>query len=279
MLFRSDLLYSGIYKGYEDHSQRWGVTEYYYNPLIAPRERSEGAYTVGRDAGRLVASTASAVLEGQVVGDTYQGERQTQAAQKGLDGYLQSQKAVARGAALVVGSYVPYYVKDSAQLQYALGADANTVKSVVLGPRAAAVAAGLELNSVLPAERVSTLYLDSDALSATKLGAIQIASTGSIVVNGALEVEPAGDITLFGPRIEVKANLTAHSGSLQLGNVLAQVTPTGKNDVTLGGRGSLSVNGGVSLDTSGLWSNQLLSVGDSSRLPYLNGGRDRKSVV
>jgi len=131
-----DLLYSGIYKGYEDHSQRWGVTEYYYNPLIAPRERSEGAYTVGRDAGRLVVSTASAVLEGQVVGDTYQGERQTQAAQKGLDGYLQSQKAVARGAQFVVGSYVPYYVKDSATLQYALGADAGTVKNVVLGQRA-----------------------------------------------------------------------------------------------------------------------------------------------
>jgi len=128
-----DLLYSGIYKGYEDHSQRWGVTEYYYNPLIAPRERSEGAYTVGRDAGRLVVSTASAVLEGQVVGDTYQGERQTQAAQKGLDGYLQSQKAVARGAQFVVGSYVPYYVKDSATLQYALGADAGTVKTSCSG--------------------------------------------------------------------------------------------------------------------------------------------------
>lgn len=267
-----DLLYTGIYKGYEDHSQRWGVTDYYYNPLIAPRERSEAGYTVGRDAGRLVVSTTGAVLEGQIVGDTYQGERQTQAAQKGLDGYLQSQKAVARGAALVVGSYVPYYVKDSAQLQYALGADANTVKNVVLGPRAAAVAAGLDLSSALPTERLSTLYLDSDALSTAKLGAIQIASTGSILVNGALEVEPAGDITLFGPRIEVNANLTAHSGSLQLGNVLAQITPTGKNDVTLGGRGSLIVNGGVSLDTSGLWSNQLLSVGDSSRLPYLNGG-------
>ncbi|MBJ2248146.1 filamentous haemagglutinin family protein [Pseudomonas haemolytica] len=267
-----DLLYTGIYKGYEDNSQRWGVTDYYYNPLIAPRERSEAGYTVGRDAGRLVVSTASAVLEGQVVGDTYQGERQTQAAQKGLDGYLQSQKAVARGAALVVGSYVPYYVKDSAQLQYALGADTGTVKNVVLGQRAAAIAAGLDLNSVLSAERASTLYLNSDALNAAKLGAINIASSGSILVNGALEVASAGDITLFAPKVEVNANLTAHSGSLQLGNVLTQITPTGKNDVTLGGRGSLTVNRGVSLDTSGLWSNQWLSPGDSSRLPYLNGG-------
>lgn len=267
-----DLLYSGIYKGYEDHSQRWGVTEYYYNPLIAPRERSEGAYTVGRDAGRLVVSTASAVLEGQVVGDTYQGERQTQAAQKGLDGYVQSQKAVARGAQFVVGSYVPYYVKDSATLQYALGADAGTVKNVVLGQWGAAIAAGLDLTTVLPTDRVSTLYLDTDALNATELGAIKIASTGSILVNGALEVAAAGDISLFAPKIEVNANLTAHSGSLQLGNVQTQITPAGKVDVTLGGRGSLTVNNGVSLDASGLWSNQRLGTGDGSRLPYLNGG-------
>ncbi|SED34830.1 filamentous haemagglutinin family protein [Pseudomonas costantinii] len=267
-----DLLYTGIYKGYEDHSQRWGVTEYYYNPLIAPRERTEGAYTVGRDAGRLVVSTASAILEGQIVGDTYQGERQTQAAQKGLDGYLQSQKAVARGAELVVGTYVPYYVKDSATLQYVLGADAGTLKNVVLGQGAPAIAAGLDLSSVLPADRASTLYLDSDALNATKLGAIKIASTGSILVNGALEVAPAGEITLYGPKIEVNANLTAHAGSLQLGNVQTQLTPAGKADVTLGGRGSLTVNKGVSLDTSGLWSNQRLGAGDGSRLPYLNGG-------
>jgi filamentous hemagglutinin family protein len=267
-----DVLYSGIYKGYEDHSKRWGVTEYYYNPLIAPRERSEGGYTVGRDAGRLVVSATSAVLEGQIVGDTYQGERQTQAAQKGLDGYLQSQKAVARGAELVVGNYVPYYVKDSATLQYALGADAGTVKNVVLAQRGAAIAAGLDLTAALPAERVSTLYLDSDALNATQLGSIKIASTGSILVNGALEVAPAGEITLFGPDIEVNANLTAHSGSLQLGNVQAQIGTNGRVDVTLGGRGNLRVNTGVSLDTSGLWSNQRLGAGDGSRLPYLNGG-------
>jgi len=128
------------------------------------------------------------------------------------------------------------------------------------------------LTTALPADRVSTLYLDTDALNATELGAIKIASTGSILVNSALEVAAAGDITLFAPKIEVNANLTAHSGSLQLGNVQTQITPAGKVDVTLGGRGSLTVNNGVSLDASGLWSNQRLGTGDGSRLPYLNGG-------
>ena len=44
-------------------------------------------YTVGRDAGALVVSTRSAVLEGSLVSDTYQGVRQDRAPQAGLDGY------------------------------------------------------------------------------------------------------------------------------------------------------------------------------------------------
>ncbi|MGP1666824.1 MAG: hypothetical protein ACTS5I_13115, partial [Rhodanobacter sp.] len=79
-----DLLYTGLYQGYEDHSVRWDVTRAFYNPLIAPRQRCEQGYTVGRDAGRLIVGTRNAVLEGGIVGDTYQGARQTEAAQAGL---------------------------------------------------------------------------------------------------------------------------------------------------------------------------------------------------
>ena len=74
-----DLLYTGLYKGYEDSSERWGQTSYFYNPLIAPRSRFESGYTVGRDAGQLVIATANAVLDGQMIGEVYQGERQNQA--------------------------------------------------------------------------------------------------------------------------------------------------------------------------------------------------------
>ena len=56
-----DILYTGFYKGYEDTNQRWGRTDYYYNPLIASKSRYEAGYTVGRDAGKLVIGTSSAV--------------------------------------------------------------------------------------------------------------------------------------------------------------------------------------------------------------------------
>ena len=93
-----DLLYTGLYKGYEDSSQRWGQTRYYYSSLIAPRSRFESGYTVGRDAGQLVIATANAVLDGQMIGEVYQGERQNQAPKPVLDGYQQSQTALARRA-------------------------------------------------------------------------------------------------------------------------------------------------------------------------------------
>ncbi|MBF3233330.1 hypothetical protein HKW85_36540, partial [Pseudomonas aeruginosa] len=89
-----DLLYEGIYRGYEDSSPRWGQTRYFYNPLIAPQSRYESGYMVGRDAGRLVVGTASAVLEGDLLGKVFQGERQVRAPQPGADGYQQAQNAV-----------------------------------------------------------------------------------------------------------------------------------------------------------------------------------------
>ncbi|WP_285961693.1 filamentous haemagglutinin family protein [Pseudomonas tohonis] len=267
-----DILYTGLYKGYEDHSQRWGQTDYYYTPLIAPNERKEGGYTVGRDAGTLVIGTRNAVLEGTLASDTYQGERQTRGAQAGLDGYSQSQKAVARGAQLVVGSYTPWYVKSSGTLEYALGADANTLKNVILGEGGTRIADGLDLGSALPAGRQGTLYLDSAQLNGFNLGAVKVAASEGIRVDGDLQVAPAGNVTLFGPKVEVNADITAHGGSIRLGNVLNQITANGKADTTLGGAASVTLASGARLDTSGLWSNLLLDPNDSRALAYLDGG-------
>ncbi|MDZ4192295.1 MAG: hemagglutinin, partial [Pseudomonas sp.] len=281
-----DMLYTGIYKGYEDHSERWGQTKYFYNPLIAPRSRQEAGYTVGRDAGTLVIGTRNAVLEGSVVSDTFQGDRQTQAAQAGLDGYNQSQKAVARGGQLVVGSYVPYYIKESGTLEYALGATANTLKNVVIGEGAASIANGLDLTNVLPADRQGTLYLDSTQLSGFKLGAVKVAASEGIEVNGALQVSPAGNITLFGPQVAVNADITAHGGSIHIGNELNQIGANGRVDSSINpasGAASVQVADGVRLDASGLWGNLQLDPTHIGALPYQNGGsvtlRSSGSVV
>ena len=215
---------------------------------------------MGRDAGALVIGTRNAVLEGEIVGDTYQGDRQTEAAQAGLDGYYQSQNAVARRGQLIVGTYTPYYVKDSGTLQYALGANANTIKSVILGTGQDAIANALELDTLLPEDRDGTLYLDSDQINGFELGAFKIAATQGITVDGALQVAPAGDITLYGTDVVINADLTARSGSIHLGNALTQITPNGMQSVVLGGNqsvGTVQVAEDVALNAGGLWSNLL----------------------
>ncbi|AXA53495.1 filamentous hemagglutinin family protein [Pseudomonas thivervalensis] len=272
-----DILYDGVYQGYEERSARWGQSQFYYSPLIAPRERFEQGYSVGRDAGSLVIGTRNAVLEGQVVGDTFQSDRQVQAAQLGLDGYNQSANAVARGAQLIVGNYVPYYVKSSGTLQYALRANAGTLRDIVLGTEDQSLAAGMGLQDPVVAGREGRLYLNSEQLSGFGLGAVKIAATGSIKVEGDLQVAPAGSITLFGPQVEVDANLTARGGDIALGNVLQQISGSARVEDTRidavdGSRAAVRVGKGVTLDTRGLWSNQLHNPNDSSALPFLNGG-------
>ncbi|HCW20438.1 MAG TPA: hemagglutinin, partial [Achromobacter sp.] len=268
-----DLAYTGLYKGYEAHSERWGQTRYFYNPLIAPRERFETGYTVGRDAGRLLIGTKSAVLEGELVGLTYQGQRQSAAPQAGLDGYQQSQRAAARGAQLVVGTYSPYYTLRTGALQYALGRSDDTVQHVLLSDQAAAIAAGLDLDTALPEERAGILHLDTAKLNGFGLGAIKIAAQ-DITVQSDLTVTAGGDITLFANQVSVDATLTARAGSIRLGNVLNQASPSGAVDSAVGGtdKAALALSARARLDASGLWTNLAMSPERTAGMPYLNGG-------
>ncbi|WP_433860487.1 filamentous haemagglutinin family protein [Pseudomonas thivervalensis] len=270
-----DILYTGIYKGYEDHSQRWGQTDYYYNPLIAPRERFEAGYTVGRDAGKLVVSTHNAVLEGQIVGEVYQGERQTQAPNLNLDGYQQSQNAVARRAQLWVGSHTPIYDKTSGVINSGLN---PTFDQVTVGKVTDKIAAGLDLTSVVDTDRQGKLVLDNALLNGFQLGAVKVAAAEGIKIDGSLNVADGGDITLYAPQVEVSADLTARGGRIALGNVLKQVRTDNfqMGDVVLspatGQRAAVTLGEGVTLNTAGRWSNLLLDGNDRQGLPFLNGG-------
>ena len=269
--------YTGVYKGYEDKHERWGekATGYYYNPLIGQQRRLENGYTVGRDAGLLVIGTKSAVIEGDIAGDTFHGSHQTQAAQAGLDGYEQSQVAVARGGQLVVGSYGTLYDKSTGLMHRKL--DTAGVKDVVLSDTAERIAAGLDLTAALPAARQDTLILDTTLLNGFSLGAVRIAAANAITVDAALTLGNGGDIALYGPKLGVNADLTAHGGSIRLGDTLAQASTNYLDDTTQittpeGVRAGVAVAQGVTLDTRGLWSNLWLDPGDTGNMAWRNGG-------
>ncbi|WP_206176129.1 filamentous haemagglutinin family protein [Variovorax sp. RKNM96] len=271
-----DLLYDGLYRGFENTHVRWGkkAAEYFYNPLIAPQSRLENGYTVGRDAGKLVVATTSAALEGTIVGDTYQGPQQTQAAQEGLDGYHQSQNAAARRGQLILGQYRPVYDTATGTLGYGL---TPLLDEVALGELTQGVADGLQLADEVAPERKGVVLLDAASLSASDLGAVRIAAKKNIEVRNALQVADGGEIVLYAPALDVAAGLTAHSGTLRLGNVLKQTDLAGLvKDIGIavpaGVEGGVRVHDGVTLDASGRFSDLRLAQGDPAGLAHVDGG-------
>jgi len=271
-----DQLYTGLYKGFEDAHKRWGekATGYFYSPLIGPQRRLENGYTVGRDAGKLVIATQAAVLEGEVASETFQGARQTQAPNAQLDGYNQSHNAAAARGQLIVGQYLPMYDKSTGLLHHSLGA---VMSQVELKDTQDRIAAGLDLGTALPQDRQGKLMLDASQLNGFALGAVKIAAKDRIEVNADLKVGAGGNVTLYGNEVAVKADITAHAGSIQLGNVLSQMASDGRMADTVlptsaGVTAGVTVREGVTLDASGLWSNLRLNPEDGSGLPYRNGG-------
>ncbi|MBT2372647.1 filamentous hemagglutinin family protein [Pseudomonas fluorescens] len=268
-----DILYTGFYKGFEDTSARWGRTDLYYNPLIASQRRYEAGYIVGRDAGKLVVGTSNAVLEGQLISDVFQGDRQVQAPNINLDGYQQSQKAMAQRAQLIIGQYTPIFNKSTGTLRYTL---TPAMDQVLIDSNTQKIAEGLDLTAALPAARQGKLVLDSDQLNGFGLGAIKVGARQQIEVKGALKVADGGDITLFGPQVTLNANLTAKGGSINAGNVLNQVNLNSNNvvgDVILAGQGRVDVAAGVKLDASGRWNNLTLEPSVTEGVAYANGGK------
>ncbi len=277
----ADLLYTGIYNGFEQRSERWGekATRRFYNALLAPRTRQEDGYTVGRDAGALVISTRNAVLEGDLVSNTYQGVRQDRAPQAGLDGYSQSQRAVARGAALVVGNDVRYYDPVARQVHYQLGATADTVAEVIVGAGGQRLADGLDLAAALPKENLGKLFLDADRLNGFSLGRVRIAAGRSITVDSALHSADGGEITLYAPEVDIKANLVSRGGLIQAGNILLQPSFLAPRieDTGLAPQANqkpgVHVASGVMLDARGVWANLLRDAESLAGLPVRDGGR------
>ncbi len=230
---------------------------------------------MGRDAGKLIVSTNSAVLEGDITSEVYQGDRQTEAAQADLDGYYQSQNAVARRAQLIIGQYLPRYDEKSGMVQYGLDAMAKHVDLVEIQD---AIADGLTLDAPVDASRQGAVALDTHWLNGLELGGLRIAAQENIAVDGDLQVGKGGEIVLYGPQVAVNADISAHGGSIALGNVLYQMSNSNLRiednslPVPTGVTAGVSLKEGATLDVSGLWSNLLLDPEDHSGLAYRDGG-------
>ncbi len=253
------MVFAGLYRGYESVHSRWGVTEAYRSPLIASEKRVENGYTVGRDAGQLKLSAPTVVLEGDIDTSTFQGVRQERAPDAAVDGYNQAQTAVARNAALLLGSYSAY------------GRDGAFATDVRIGDTAAA---GLvDLQTPLEASRRNTFWIGASRLVDQQWGRLDLATSGTLHIDGPLQLQDGAAVALAGSRVNINGDITAHGGSLQAGNVLALVNVPGRERVLLGdGFRSVEVGDGVTLDLTGTWTNARLPSDEGKGAAWRNGG-------
>ncbi|MAO50766.1 MAG: filamentous hemagglutinin, partial [Pusillimonas sp.] len=254
------LLYTGLYQGYEVNHERWDVTRHYYNPLIAPRSRQESGYTVGRDAGALIVSAPTAVLEGDIVADVFNGERQSRAQDAGLASYQQAQNRVARRGRLAVGRYGQYGLENAYDSEIRIGAFDD-------------ISEQLTLESDL-GERLNTVWLDAGRLNEQALGGLDLVSGGSIAVENDLTLAEGGQLRLVSGQVDVDATVTARGGNITFSNV-SEVQGVGNSSVVLtdvDGASDLRLGENGRLDVRGLWSNALLEEGQIWKQAYVDGG-------
>jgi len=255
------LRYTGLYRGYERTSERWGQTDAWRNPLINPEKRLENGYVTGRDAGRLIVSAPTAILEGDIVAEVYNGERQNRARAQGLDGYSQAQNSVARAGQLLLGKYG------------LLGLSGGFDSDVRVGD-IEDVAGELERDAEL-GERLGTVWLDAARLNEQGLGGLDLVSAGGIAVEHDLDVTPGGYVRLASGQVDVDATVTARSGDITLTNIIDVVNSNGgaARTALTGADGDTYVRLGAEgvLDARGLWSNQIRTP-DTAALAHRDGG-------
>ncbi|WP_024889655.1 filamentous haemagglutinin family protein [Luteimonas huabeiensis] len=254
------LAYDGVYTGFESRHERWGVSDRHFSPLLAPVQRLENGYTVGRDGGTLVVDAPTAVLEGRIEASVFEGEHQTRARDAGVDGYRQAQTAVARAGGLTIGALNAAGVARPRADRIEIGAFDD-----IAGPLAA--------GDALPDDRVGGVLLDASWLNESELGALSLSSTGTIAIDDALELADGGTLDLIAPDIAVEADVTLRSGHMTAGNRVRVATQTEPQDAILlddDGNASFSLGAGAALDLGGVWTNGARDGGES--IAHVDGG-------
>ncbi len=261
----ANLTYVAVANGFVVNHAHWNIVEVYLSPFGKGSARWEDGYTVGRDAGRLNLSTPTAIFEGAILAGVIDGERQVSARTAGVtDGYKLTQTTVPLAGTLALGQYTGLGLT---------GAYDTDVKFGSVAP----VTRGLDPTSALPSDRTNTAYFDAPTLNGFGLGGLNVATGDKISVNAPIALAPGGQLTFAAPTIDINADITAHGGSITLGNIMhAPIGQDGKVvwwALTSGNAlPSVTIGSGVTVDLTGQWTNALTDPHDLSGLAYVNGG-------
>lgn len=235
-----------------------------YDILNAPKDLTyndiqhlsyyEQGYTNGKDAGRVSFSAPAMVLEGKLTGGVIVGERQRAVGD------------MPNGGTLQIGQNKPNFTDSEAnalQKTYVLHSDlvldANHQVSEL-------PVYGL----TLAVEKQQTLVLGSNFTSPVGFKSLNYYADGQIIVESDtnISVLPGGSILLNGGGVEVKGNLLAHSGTINLSSKVMDGYVGSRNNIYLN---NVELGNSSTLDVSGLWTNDFLAGVSLDRVAIAGG--------
>jgi filamentous hemagglutinin family protein len=262
----ANLRYVAIGDAFRRQHDRWGeqYAQTFTNPLFSrgTRSRWEEGYSIGRDAGALILSAPTVVMEGDVLAEVLNGEHQINARAAGVtDGYKAGQHTRAQAGALVLGRY------------NALTGDGVFATDVQIGD-VADITAGLGTADALPKARTGTAWFDAGRLNAAQLGGLKLETAGTIAITKDIKLADGGALTVTAPRIDIAASVTAHGGSVTATNWFTGGFRHGvlKTLLDADGASSITLREGATLDLRGLWVNVAQNAADQGKLSLIDGG-------
>jgi len=257
--------------GFVRKHDRWGeqYMQVWSHPLGGTRNsrRWSDGYTVGRDAGKLILSAPTVVMEADILAEVINGDRQTIARPDNVtDGYKVGQHTVAPAGTLVLGRYD---VTPDNTLPFAV--------DVRIG-KVADISEALAVDDTLPGDRTGTVWLDADRINEAGLGGLKLATTGSIAIESDLKLADGGALELVAPNIDLAGRITARSGSVTATNVFQDPyrrVPAGQTLLDSEGRSRIVLHDGATIDARGLWVNTAIDSADAGKISRIDGGKVR----
>jgi filamentous hemagglutinin len=243
-----DRLYGGIYTGRMfTHSERWGVTRVYDQPLALTGERYEPSYVEGADGGRIDISAPGMVLDGTLSSRSIEGPRQRE---NGPDPGLLRLAFLAQDTSI---STFPVFSPTPPSITFSHQANLRPAGEFRVDP--AGEPAGLR------ADRLDRVVLSPDLLGDTGFGSLIVENPdGNVTVprGVSLDAVEGGTVRLTASNLTLNGRVTAPGGELffaAYNQSLASVNAAVANRVKpplAPGRGRLVVGSDAILSTAGL---------------------------
>ena len=217
-------------------SNAWGVTQSWAVP-----PQFNAGYVEGKNAGSVTIQSPAAALDGQFLGQTTRGV------------YQRAPGSLPSGGLLVLG--IPGTGVTPPDF---------IMPDIVLATSVAALPADFTATTPLPAERIASVYLAGEDLTANGFSRLQFGSNGTITIQPGvnLDLGPQGQLAFHAARIDIGGSVRATGGGVFL-EELSTVRQSA---------GGITLEAGAHLSVAGQWTNDLPAFVDPHNTQVINGG-------